>query len=93
MSEEKIKNVSVFFTEKHTIGVKIEMELTDQNFYHFEAAISEHLEAERNKAENQSKESIEKYGSNKVMFNKLVGYMEKLRDELRKINPDKDWNN
>jgi len=88
-----IKKVAISYKKNKGISVTIELKnLSEQNFYHLENAISSHLEGQRALIGHQSKESIKKYGDNKESFQYLVGYMEPLRDKLRKEFPlKKDW--
>lgn len=91
MKNESVKDVKVSINKNSRFDVLIKLNLSEQNIYHLERAITNHLESQRALIGNQTKESIEKYGDNKEMFKYLVGFMEPLRNELRKINPEKDW--
>ena len=86
-SKNKVKKVNISYTENEGINVSIELNgLSEQNFYHLESAISNHLKAQDELVNGKEDSRIQ------ALSDYLLGYMRHLRDKLRKAFPQKtDW--
>jgi len=86
-SKNKVKKVVISYEENKGINVTIELNgLSEQNFYHLEKAISNHLELQEERVKDKDQTQIQKFSDY------LIGYMICLRDKLRNEFPQKtDW--
>lgn len=84
-----VKKVEISVDENQRIDVDIKMNLSMQNFLHFELCINAHYESQ---SKLMNKEQIKKWGDVSELYDYLGTLRDKLREEFNsKYAPSKEW--
>ncbi len=87
-----VKKVELVLDKDGRFDVDIKMNLSDQNLYHFERAVSEYCKRQADLNNSLSKEFKEEYGDISCIYDYLVILRDKIRQEVNtKYIPNKTW--